>query len=246
MQMQKSKLIDRIKALLAKTIENGCTMAEAMTAFEKAQAMMREHGVSEMDVAPETEEIIQERERIRNANHIARSLAASIARFCGVRVYRDQVNTSSSDIVFTGFEGDVLLAKWMLDTLTKFVIRERDAFIAGDADLICIKRSNPKRYRLSVNGFEIGAVNRISCRLFDLAPIANVPEAPTDGKALVATKGAMIDAYLANNGVRLTSARKGGRRGYSSTADAGRAAGDRASFSRPVGGAAGVSGLLGR
>lgn len=52
--MQKSKLIDRIKALLAKTTENGCTECEAFAALEKAQAMMCENGVSEMDVAPET------------------------------------------------------------------------------------------------------------------------------------------------------------------------------------------------
>ena len=56
---------------------------------------------------------------------------------------------------------------------------------------------------------------------------------------------ALLATYHANNGVRLTSARRGSRRGYLSSADAGSAAGDRASFSRPVG-AGGVAGLLGR
>ena len=44
------KLTIRIRALLAKTVDRGCTEAEALAAASKAKALMDEHQVSLTDL----------------------------------------------------------------------------------------------------------------------------------------------------------------------------------------------------
>jgi len=48
--MTNEKTLNKIRALLAKTIENGCTEAEAMAAIEMARAMMDAYEVTEADL----------------------------------------------------------------------------------------------------------------------------------------------------------------------------------------------------
>ena len=45
------RLRARLRALLDKTVANGCTEAEALAAAEKARAIMAEHGISTTDLA---------------------------------------------------------------------------------------------------------------------------------------------------------------------------------------------------
>ncbi|MGI3901263.1 MAG: DUF7168 domain-containing protein [Janthinobacterium lividum] len=45
------RLRARLRALLDKTVANGCTEAEALAAAEKARAIMAEHGLSKADLA---------------------------------------------------------------------------------------------------------------------------------------------------------------------------------------------------
>ena len=48
--MNREHLLDKIRALLSKTTENGCTEAEALTALAKARAMMDAYEVTETDL----------------------------------------------------------------------------------------------------------------------------------------------------------------------------------------------------
>ncbi len=45
------RLRARLRALLDKTVANGCTEAEALAAAEKARAIMAERGISDADLA---------------------------------------------------------------------------------------------------------------------------------------------------------------------------------------------------
>ena len=47
-----SKIIDKIRALMAKTLENGCTQAEAEAAAQKVAALMAVYQLNEADVMP--------------------------------------------------------------------------------------------------------------------------------------------------------------------------------------------------
>jgi len=58
--MCKENIIEKIQNLLSKTVENGCTEAEATSAFEMARKLMLKHKVEEAEVTGKTvSEIIQ-------------------------------------------------------------------------------------------------------------------------------------------------------------------------------------------
>lgn len=46
----RAKILIKLRALLAKTVSNGCTEAEALAAAEKASAIMEEYDLSYTDV----------------------------------------------------------------------------------------------------------------------------------------------------------------------------------------------------
>jgi Protein of unknown function (DUF2786) len=56
MTTQREGLLDKIRGLLAKTLENGCTESEAMAALDKAHAMMAAYDVSENELSLTKEE----------------------------------------------------------------------------------------------------------------------------------------------------------------------------------------------
>jgi hypothetical protein len=94
----------------------------------------------------------------------------------------------------------------------------------------------PRTYRRRViNGFLMGACGRISARLKELTRQSQMASTGNT-RALVVVKNAGIAEAMAAAGIRLSlnrSQRVSDPAGY----QAGRAAGDRASFGRPVGGA---------
>ena len=47
MTTQREGLLDKIRALLAKTVGSGCTESEALTALDKARALMDAHEITE-------------------------------------------------------------------------------------------------------------------------------------------------------------------------------------------------------
>jgi hypothetical protein len=214
-------MLNRIKALLAKTTENGCTEAEAFAAILKARQLMDEHNVSLSDL--QDEPLTEQRQRVRNTNRIKRALAQAISQFCECRAWKAAVNTSSSDIVFFGYPQDVQLADWMLETLAGFVERQRDQYLA----------TLPTVDKFHRNGFEVAATNRLSERLKELAPKPPIT-VPIDGKSLMVTKQALITEGLAKKGIRFSQSRARRVNCERDAMDAGRAAGNAATIARPI------------
>ena len=50
MDNNREKLLDKIRALLSKTVEHGCTEEEQLSALSKARALMDSYEVSEEDL----------------------------------------------------------------------------------------------------------------------------------------------------------------------------------------------------
>lgn len=76
MTTNRDKLIHKIRALMAKTVENGCTEAEMMAAMSMAQAMMDAYDVS-LDDIEETkrEKAVHEiMKDMRDPHHIRNNL----------------------------------------------------------------------------------------------------------------------------------------------------------------------------
>ena len=118
----------------------------------------------------------------------------------------------------------------MLDHLADFVHGALYEFL-----LDCLAPEGKERKR-EIRGFIIGCTERISARLVEMCDQTKT-ERTANGKALIVIKDQAINDLLKAEGIRLRSS-SGSRAGFSDGARAaGRSAGDRASFGRPVSGA---------
>lgn len=229
----RNSIIDKIKALLAKTTANGATEAEMMSALDKARAMMDAYEVTNADVQVAKDEAAMmhaDAPDVKDPHKIKWRLGYAVRKFCGVEIFRRSHETGFRCI---GMPSDVQFAMWLLDTLADFVFAELYAHLIG-----CLAPQSGRR--IIIRSFTEACCERIGDRLLALVERSEVART-SNGRELVVVKDAAIKAFMKDNGIHLRS-----RCGYSpSTFDsaaqaAGHAAGDRASFGRPVTGAAGM------
>jgi hypothetical protein len=213
---------------LAKTVVNGCTEAEALTALAKARAMIDAYEIGDEELALTREEKALIREDIRDDPHeIKRFLGQAVARFAGVEIWRqrDGYRSRTGRMIFCGLQSDVDLAEWLLNHLAGFVLYELMA---------------PRGQRRSiVNGFVLGCCGRISARLDALTRESRMREerrsatdtSPAFARALVLAdiKREAIKGTMAAAGIRLTSTTTR-RKSDPNARGAGAMAGDRATF----------------
>ena len=66
MNDSRQKMLDRVRAILAKTMDNGCTEGEAMAALQKARELMAAYEISEaeLNVTQEQEKATVRKERL--------------------------------------------------------------------------------------------------------------------------------------------------------------------------------------
>jgi hypothetical protein len=223
----REKMLDKIRALLSKTTENGCTEEEELASLAKARALMDAYEVTGADLQLAKDEgaiLRKEPPGSRDMHGIKAAMAGAVAQFTDCRAWRDR----KAGLVFCGLPADVRFATWLLDHLTAFVQAELVKHLMGDT------RMNGGR-RLAINGFVIGATSQITRRLTELCKPAAT--ASVNSRALVVTKQAVIRAKMAELGIHLRKGRSSGRQYDASSLASGRSAGDRASFCRPVSGA---------
>jgi Protein of unknown function (DUF2786) len=222
-------LFDKIRASLSKTTENGCTEAEHLAALAKARALMDAYEVTEADLQLAKEEgVIMRKDSGKDPHGIKFNLSRSVGDFWDCKAWRDRDDA----LVFLGLTSDVQLGTWLLDHLTSFVLVELTKHLMGDVAI------DAKR-RQVINGFVDGVTWRISERLQELCkkPPATVS---ANSRALVVAKQAMIKTKLDELGVHFRSCGGSSRQHDAGSFAAGRSAGDKASFGRPVSGRAGT------
>jgi hypothetical protein len=224
---QREALLDKIRALLSKTVENGCTESEAFAALAKARALVDVYDVGddELELTREEKAILMREPRGSEDKHkIKYYLATAVAKFCACEVWRNHDGL----LVFCGMRADAQLATWMLDTLAAFVQNEIVNHLMGSV-------AEGRERRDIVKSFALGCCDRISKRLDQLRKQSETLATP-NAKALVVVKDAAVKARLDELGINLCSRRSSATIGNSASYGAGKAAGDRASFGRPVSG----------
>lgn len=228
--MNRAALAARIKALLAKTVQNGATEAEALSAIEKARELMDKHHMDGGAIGMEEEGTTRydqphEKTKVQSEILLVKSeLVVAIGRFTSTRTFW---NPSDRLICFFGLRSDVDFASWLSDSLSTYCLNQ-----AATYRLDCALFDTGKLTRDGEASFLRGAVNRINERLKELTATHS---ATSDGKALIPLKNQIVARDWAKLNLRLS--RSGGSSLSGSDANAaaaGRAAGDRASFGRPV------------
>jgi hypothetical protein len=230
----RKSIIEKIKALLAKTTANGCTEAEMMSALDRAAAMKDTHEITDEELRLTKEEaaiLHAEPEDSNDPHQLKWQLSSAVGKFCGVEIYLDR---REERLKCVGMPSDVQFAMWLLDSLADFVFAELYAHLIG-----CLAPRSERK--IIVRSFTEACCGRIGARLRELVKRSEAVRT-SNGRELVVVKDAAIKAFLKEQGINLRCC-GGGRRPSNVNADAqaaGRAAGDRASFGRPVTGAAGV------
>jgi hypothetical protein len=235
----RNSIIDKIKALLSKTKENGCTEEEELSALAKARAWIDAHEISndELQLSREEKAILYDESEAdaRDTHKIKWQLCFGVERYCNVRIYRDH---SKAGLSFVGFKSDIDFATWLLDHLSDFVHHALFEFLID-----CLAPEGKER-KEEIRGFVIGCTGRLRARLIEMCDKSKT-ERTTNGKALVVIKDQAIRDLMKAERIHLRSC-GGSRAGFSESARvAGQSAGDRASFGRPVSGA-GATLRLGR
>src|SRR5262245_58321689 len=221
MTIERESVLNKIRALLAKTMENGCSEAEAMTALGKAQAMKDAYAVTEAELNLTKEEkaiLRREPPGTKDPNRIKWFLTRAVSDFCNCESWR-QFRREGGGIVFCGLPADAQFATWLLDTLTNFV----------QADLInFLLDAGPghEERRETIRGFVMGCTDRVSDRLRKLCE-QSATLATSNAKALVVIKDAAVKAKLNELGIHLCTGSSSCGAWDSSSYAAGRAAGDR-------------------
>jgi hypothetical protein len=232
MTIQREGLLNKVRALLAKTMESGCTEAEAMVAIEKAHAMIAAYEISEAELSLTREEkaiLRREPPGTKDPHRIKFQLIHAVSQFCGCKAWRNR-REDGGGISFVGLPSDAQFATWLLDTLTAFVQSELINH------LLDVGTSTDKQeQREVIRGFVLGCTARINQRLDDLREQA-APVATSNAKALVVVKDQAIQTKLDELGIKLRLSSGSCSSFDNSSYSAGKAAGDRASFGRPVSG----------
>jgi Protein of unknown function (DUF2786) len=229
--MQRETILDKIRALLSKTVANGCTEAEMLAALAKARAMRDAHGVTdeELQLAKDDTAILYEEPADELDPHkIKWRLGGALSTYCDVKVFRQPY---VSGLKFVGARADVEWATWLLEHLADFVFEKL-------TDYLIVSLAPPNERRVIIKGFVLGITGRISERMLELAkpPVDQTANA----RALLVVKGKAIADRLEQLGIKLRRDSSRCPIGDDGAYQAGREAGEGASFGRPVSGTAGV------
>ena len=166
---------------------------------------------------------------LQDPHKIKWRLGGAVSEFCNVQIYRSRGETGLRCI---GLPSDVQFAMWLLDHLADFVFGELYAHLIG-----CL--APPSERRIVMRSFTEGCCDKISERLAELVERSKAART-SNGRELVVVQDSAIKAFMKEHGINLGTCRASRSANVDAAARAaGHAAGDRASFGRPVGGPGG-------
>ena len=209
-------IIEKIKKLQQKTIDNGCTENEVMISANIVNKLMQEHRIKEEQINFDKDDLMTMDYEFGSKKHPCVYAHHGIEKLCGVKLYtKHEIKTDESynyirikTLKINGFEADVEQAKYLVHIVKLAIDNEIAKFKKGT-----LYKKSPRKISL-VNGFAIAMSSQIGDRLEKMAK-DNAWQTHKDnqsnntvqstGKDLVVVKEQMIANYLAEKGVRLRS-----------------------------------------
>lgn len=232
----------KIRALFAKSVENGATEAEAMAAAIKARELMDRYRLSMSDVDLKQEEVIQTLvERTNNLRVAAVDYCLTgIEKYCGIRTWYSAVLVNDKKIrrlAILGLKADVEMSVYLYKIIETAIDRETFYYQQSrDYQRLRGSRNARSDTKAATSSFQIGMASRINRRLVDMARELEPVAKTATGTALVVVKNQIVTQAFNDLGLNLKSF-AGGMSAKSSNAYAlGRAAGDKVNLLRPLGG----------
>ena len=199
------RLIGRIQALRAKTVEQGCTEAEALAAAGKVAELLDRYGLSlsELDLqrqACEGAAVETGRKRVGPVDECVPAIAA----FFDCRVWGEKGGEGRLRYVFFGLPADVTAARYLYDLVEQAFETETALFRAGPT----YAATPAGLRRTATNSFGIGLGRGIRDKLHSLRTAREGALREASGRDLVVAKAGVVEAELARLGLSF-NARKG-------------------------------------
>ena len=156
------KLKLRIQALRAKTIDNGCTEEEALSAAAKVAELLDRHDLSLTDVELRAAPCERRAYETRRKKRIPLDdCIGAIAHFCDCRVWREKNAAGETSYVFFGLRSDIEVAHYLTELIDAAVRAELGRFKTS-ADY---GRFRHQQRHLANASFALGMVASIADKL---------------------------------------------------------------------------------
>lgn len=191
-----------LRALKAKTVENGCTEDEALAAAEKMSELLYRHGLSEEDLAEA--EYCETKIGIGRRSPLDRVWGA-VARFADCKGYYVRSCNRTLSYAFFGRAQDVLVAEYVYDVLRAACDQALAAFRRTDT---YTRRRTAKTRNQAVKAFLEGLARGLSFKLRD--GLWRRYGGRDDGEramALITANQAQLEAAMTADGKVLRQAR---------------------------------------
>lgn len=223
MTTPRQRLVAKIKAILAKTIDNGATEEEAALALAKAQEIMAAHDVSMSEIEALAEARAEGAEIFASGTidfyGIKKSLGYGIEKYTKTKCWV----SPRTGVTYCGLASDVELAAWLTQHLSQFVVERLNAYrkLRG--------KNGFGTSRMVASSFVRGCCHRITEKLIELTPKV------TTGTALVVCRNALIEKKMEDAGIGKIGKAKNRKRTVDGLAfQHGRKAGEKATIGRPT------------
>jgi Protein of unknown function (DUF2786) len=201
------KLRMRIQALRAKTIDNGCTEGEALSAAAKVAELLDRYDLSLTDV--EIREAPCERrefETHRKKRIPLDDCIGAVANFCDCRVWREKNQAGEARYVFFGLRSDIEVAHYLTELIDTAVRSELGRYKTTREYL----QFRHKERHMANASFALGMVASIADKLTAMKAERDKVNYDT-GRALVVLKAAIVDDELGKLDLKLRVRRSASR-----------------------------------
>ena len=189
----------QIRALMARTVNNGCTEAEAREAAAAVDRLLSKYEIDLDEVTVKEQEIV--RLDVKDTAHHAVGYAAHrIAAFTDCKTW-----TSHTSLVYFGFQVDTEIAEYLTHIFFRALDREEMNYTMFNPELA----EAAGRVRADMlSSFRIGMAVRLGERLSELKSARDFARRTT-GTDLVLIKSPLVDAAFEALGLKWGRARGG-------------------------------------
>lgn len=231
---EREKIAAKIRALRAKTVENGCTEEEAMAAAAKVAEMLERYNFTvdeaEMRSSPFSERSEAHEDAV--GYRVLWKVAAGVAKVTGTTTWCSRPGVHPAEITFFGFAHEVEIAGYLLDICANAMRVEQARILRGGS------WAYTPRQRNKLYPFLDGMADRLAMRLRQMAP-----KQPT-GTGLVVLRQELIRQALEDEGIKIKEGLgHASRYGFDAYRE-GVAAGDRVGLNPGVGAPEQARGVL--
>lgn len=218
----RENLLNKVRAILSKTVDNGCTEAEALLALQTAEKLIEEYEISDEDLKLDDEKAIIEKSDMKDPQNVRWKLCYYIGQFTETYAFGHK-----KSVKFVGLKSDVDFAIWLIESLSHFVHAQLKSYMWKNGFQ---KLQGAQRNRV-INSFVIGCCARINSKLLQMI---NERKPSVNQNALVITKKALIDDAIKDLNISKSDNRGRKNKIYRNVYNSGFNAGDNALFGRPV------------